>query len=400
MQTTGKHRAAKFSSRLTTKFALSLVAACTVSAHADGPSLPLHEGDRVLFLGNGFVENDQWHAGFETRLQRRLPKLTFRYMGWSGDTVRGGARVAGYQVPQGYARLEKEVLALKPTVIFLAYGMNESFDGPDALPGFLQDYAKLLKTLAPLEARLVIVSPTFHEDLGRPFPEPTEHNQQLRAYTTALKQFAEERKLLFVDLYHPLETAKKSAGTPRLTTNGVLLTPAGYALAAKVMEGQLGLAPQQWQVHLDQTAKVLECAGTSLTALRSNGATIRFDAKDVLLPIAPDVHRLRISGLSQGNYQLKIDGQEVLQASAAAWQRGIDVGTGPTFAPGDELRKAIVVRNQLFYRRWRPYNDHSRHWGFIGGDFKLYDQEIAAQEERIAGLRAPRPNAFEILKGR
>ena len=81
--------------------------------------LPLKDGERILFLGNGYIENDQWHAHLETRLQRRYPKqtLTFRYMGWSGDTVRGSARTDGFQVPQGLARLEKESLALKPTVI-------------------------------------------------------------------------------------------------------------------------------------------------------------------------------------------------------------------------------------------------------------------------------------------
>src|SRR5438046_1933512 len=150
---------------------LMLVASTAAAMAGAAPKLDLKEGDRILFLGNGLVENDQRHAYLETRLQRRFPNraLTFRYMGWSGDTVRGSARTAGFQVPQGLARLEKEVLALKPTVIFLAYGMNESFDGPDALADFLRDYDKLLKTIAPLKARLVILSPTYHEDLGRPF---------------------------------------------------------------------------------------------------------------------------------------------------------------------------------------------------------------------------------------
>ena len=159
-------------------------------ASADvGPLLPLRDGDRILFLGNGFVENDQANAFLETRLQRRFPKqtLTFRYMGWSGDTVRGSARTSGYEEPEGLARLKKEVLALKPTAIFLAYGMNESFAGRQSLPAFLQDYDHLLATLAPLKARLVIVSLTYHEDLGRPFPDPASHNQTLREFTTALK---------------------------------------------------------------------------------------------------------------------------------------------------------------------------------------------------------------------
>ncbi len=160
---------------------------------ATEPLLPLTEGQRILFLGNGFVENDQAYAFLEGRLQHRFAgrAVTFRYMGWSGDTVRGSARTSGYQEPEGLARLEKETRAFRPTVIFLAYGMNESFGGAESLSGFLRDYDHLLTSVAPLHARLFILSPTYHEDLGRPYPDPAAHNQTLRAYTKGLMEFAQ-----------------------------------------------------------------------------------------------------------------------------------------------------------------------------------------------------------------
>lgn len=369
------------------------------AAFADGP-LSLNDGERVLFVGNGLVENDQGHAFFEARLQRRLSgrNVTFRYMGWSGDTIRGSARTAGFQVPQGLARLEKEAQAQKPTIIFLAYGMNESFDGAQALPGFLKDYDKLLKALDPLKARLVIVGPTYHEDLGRPFPEPGEHNRHLVQFTKELKAFAEERKLPFIDLFHPLEAAKKADASRLLTTNGILLTQSGFTVTGKAAEEQLGFATLRWEVVLDRAGKVASSAGTKLTAISVKADMIRFQATDVVLPIAPDVHRLQITGLPEGDYALKIDGQELLTASETAWQGGVNIDNGPMFADGEKLREAIVLRNQLFYRRWRPYNDHSRHWGFIGGDYKLYDLDIAKQEQRIAELRSPRARNYEIAR--
>jgi lysophospholipase L1-like esterase len=384
---------------------LSVIDACAIflgcagAALADSP-FSLNDGDRILFVGNGFVENDQWNAYFEARLQRRLSdrNLTFRYMGWSGDTVRGSARTAGFQVPQGLARLEKEAKAQQPTVIFLAYGMNESFDGPQALPEFLKDYDKLLKALAPLKARFVIVSPTYHEDRGRPFPDPGEHNRHLEQFTKALKAFTEERKLTFVDLFHPLATAKKADAARQLSTNGILLTEAGYALAGTATEEQLGFESHRWEVTLDRAGKVAGSIGTKLTAVTAKADSIRFQAADVLLPIAGDVHRLRITGLPPGDYVLKIDGENVFHAAATAWQDGVPIDKGPMFADGEKLREAIVLRNQLFYRRWRPYNDHSRHWGFIGGDFKLYDLDLGKQEKRIAALRSPRPHRYEIIR--
>lgn len=360
-----------------------IVLLLTAQAHASkSATLALGDGERVLFIGNGFVENDQLNAYFETRLQRRVPNhtITFRYMGWSGDTVRAGARTAGFQVPQGMARLEKEAIAQKPTIIFLCYGMNESFDGPKGLDEFLRDYDKLLKALAPLKARIVIVGPTYHEDLGRPFPEPGEHNQHLKQYTEALSTFAKERKVPFVDLFHPLEAAKKADAKGVLTTNGILLTKEGYALAARAAEEQVGFEPVRWE------------------ATFVKGGKLRFEAKNLMLPIAGDKLLIRIADVPAGDVTLKIDAKEIARASAADWARGVAIDKGPIFDDAEKLREAIVLRNQLFYRRWRPYNDHSRHWGFIGGDFKLYDKEIAEQEERIAELRRPRERIVELVK--
>ena len=187
---------------------------------ATEPLLPLTDDQRILFLGNGFVENDQAHAFLEARLQRRFAgrAVTFRYMGWSGDTVRGSARTSGYQEPEGLARLEKETRALKPTVIFLAYGMNESFAGVESLPSFLRDYDHLLTTLAPLHARLFILSPTYHEDLGRPYPEPSAHNEVLRQYTKALKDFAQAPSfpsLICFTLSKRPRRRSRACGSPR-----------------------------------------------------------------------------------------------------------------------------------------------------------------------------------------
>jgi lysophospholipase L1-like esterase len=387
-----------------TLFLLATFLACAAPSRAgDTNRLLLTDGERVLFLGNGFVENDLGHAYFEARLQRRFAgrTMTFRYMGWSGDTVRASARTAGFQVPQGLARLEKETQAQKPTVIFLAYGMNESFDGAKGLADFLQDYDNLIKALAPLKARLVIVSPSYHENLGRPFPDPSEHNQHLREYTKALRQFAEKRQVAFVDLFHPLESAKKANGKLGLTTNGILLTPAGYANAAMAAEEQLGFKPYRWEVALDRTGKVTRNVGTKIASITARGNTIRFQATDAMLPVSGDVYRLQIGELPPGDYVLTIDGQEIAIVAAAEWNRGVAIDRGPMFADAEKLREAMVLRNQLFYRRWRPYNDHSRHWGFIGGDFKLYDQDIAAQEKRIAALRSAQPRTYEIApKGR
>ena len=59
--------------------------------------LKLDDGDRVVFLGNTLIEREQRYGWWELALTARFPgkKVTFRNLGWSGDTVFGEAR-AGY----------------------------------------------------------------------------------------------------------------------------------------------------------------------------------------------------------------------------------------------------------------------------------------------------------------
>ena len=67
----------------------------------------------------------------------RLPdrNITFRNLGWSGDTPRGVSR-AGLSLQQagrepadeGWKQLQKQITLVKPTVVFLGYGMASSFE--------------------------------------------------------------------------------------------------------------------------------------------------------------------------------------------------------------------------------------------------------------------------------
>jgi hypothetical protein len=107
---------------------------------------------------------------------------------------------------------------------------------------------------------------------------------------------------------------------------------------------------------------------------------------------------LQIDDLPLGDYWLQVDGERALRFSAADWKKGFFYSPPPSKLDSESLRRAIVANNELFYRRWRPFNDHSRHWGFIGGDGKLYDQEMAAQEKVIAERRRPPTHRYEIIR--
>src|SRR5581483_5283911 len=106
----------------------------------------------------------------------------------------------------------------------------------------------LLDTLAETKARIVLLSPLRQEDLGRPLPDPTRQNENLRLYSEALRKAADQRGYAFVDLYTPLWQK------PPLTDNGIHLTGFGYWRFADVLRARLGLPPAKWRITLDATA--------------------------------------------------------------------------------------------------------------------------------------------------
>ena len=62
--------------------------------------------------------------------------LRFRNLGWSGDTVFGDARAGFDTAVEGYNRLKEQIRAVQPTVVIIAYGGNEAFDGEAGLAKF------------------------------------------------------------------------------------------------------------------------------------------------------------------------------------------------------------------------------------------------------------------------
>src|SRR5205085_4760819 len=138
-----------------------LLASLLLTAPRAGATDPfeLRDGDRVVWLGGTLIEREQRYGYWETALTLRYPdrNLIFRNLGWSGDTVWGEAR-AGFDTPkEGFRRLLDATLAVKPTVVLVGYGTNESFAGEAGLPRFVEQLNKLLDDLAPARARFVLL---------------------------------------------------------------------------------------------------------------------------------------------------------------------------------------------------------------------------------------------------
>ena len=98
-------------------------AAAVPAAPAPEPAAPfaLRDGDRVVFYGDSITQDGAYARFVEEYVRTRFPRWNVRFYnaGVGGDTVRGGG--AG---PID-VRLERDVIALKPTVVTIMLGMND-----------------------------------------------------------------------------------------------------------------------------------------------------------------------------------------------------------------------------------------------------------------------------------
>jgi lysophospholipase L1-like esterase len=218
---------------------LVLLTLLTGPAVAAPAPFELKEGDRVVFLGGTFIEREQSYGHIEALLTTRFAdrNVTFRNLGWSGDTVWGEARSRFGPAAEGFAHLKQHVEALKPTVIFVNYGLNESFAGKPGLPEFSKGLDTLLDVLDKTGARIVLITPRPLEKLPPPLPDPARANERLADYVRVLRQAAAKRGYRVVDLFDEFKPDPKHL----LTDNEVHLTSDGYREAAKVFAHSLGL---------------------------------------------------------------------------------------------------------------------------------------------------------------
>jgi hypothetical protein len=393
-----------------------------LSQAADRHALELKDGDRIVLLGDDLIERNQKHGYLETLLTLSNPKktLTFRNLGWSGDTVFGDARAGFGTRPDGFKHLKEHVLALQPTVILVGYGMSESFDGEAGLPSFVKGLNELLDVLAVTKASIVLLSPISHEDLGRPLPDPAAHNQSLQLYREAIARTAGTRGLPYIDLASVnAESARPpsslgEAARP-LTDDGIHLTENGYWLADSKVASEFGEGlGKGWSVHVrpDGTA---EATHAIVSNVLSSSQRARFEVLDASLPLPArpassvkprwlndEALILEFERLDPGRYTHNIDVKSIATASADQWQR-MELKQGPEFDQVERLRSVINEKNLLYFHRWRPQNEtylfgfRKHEQGNNAREIPLFDPLVEAKEKEIAALRTPVSHVYELV---
>jgi putative heme-binding domain-containing protein len=239
-----------------------LLGALTLRHLLQPKGYPLEGGDRVVFLGDGLIEQARHHGWLEVMLTTRFPHrdITFRNLGWTADTPDGDSRLglsllqAGREPPdEGWKQLVRQIESVQPTVVFVGYGMASSFAGKAGLGHFTASYRRLLDTLQHVspKVRLVLLGPLPHENLGAPWPDPTSHNLELAAYDRAISEIAASRQATYISLAKRMARVVPNAPPARpkepLTDNGIQLNDHGYRVVAEWIEDALYPSPGAWR---------------------------------------------------------------------------------------------------------------------------------------------------------
>lgn len=213
-------------------------------------SLPLnfHEQERVVMVGGSLAERMNLYGYFETLLHTRFAdkQVKFRNFGWPTDEV------GNQQRPDNYTKIDDPLAVFSPELFLCFFGGNERFAGeaPESLESFQKQYKQWIADTTKRfskdgkEPRFVLISPiAFEMTNDKHLPKGTQDNQQLAAYTKAVKQVADDLSLPFVDLFTPTSQLFSTEAGAQYTINGLHANEAGDRAIAEQLDSQLFRSP-------------------------------------------------------------------------------------------------------------------------------------------------------------
>ena len=307
----------------------------------------------MVFVGDSFFENAQRYGYIETALTTLWPDrfYTFRNLGWTGDTVFGEARDHYTNPPTAYEHLIEQVTTVDPTVLFISYGSNMAFEEESAFERFRDGYHALLDDLDVSDKRCVLLSPVPHEQKTSPHPDVTAFNANLERTSQIVGEIAGRRGCHFIDLYAGF-TSLLTEERPALTSNGIHLNAEGYLLASvKVLQSV-------WK-HMPIDSLVID-----VTSEKDRG---KYEKRGDRYVFTLDLHPpsfnaqriVSIKGLKKGRHTLfNASGEPYITTEHDAWGwRGALVTFEEDKERIEQLRAAVVEKNTLYFRKYRPHNE-------------------------------------------
>jgi lysophospholipase L1-like esterase len=210
---------------------------------ADAPGVPLKKGDTIIFLGDSITQGGGGAGGYITLIKTALDE---KHKDLGIKTVNAG--ISGNKVPDLQRRVEKDVVARKPAIVFIYIGINDVWHGEnDPARGtskekFQDGLKEVVGKITDTGAKVILCTPTV---IGEKKDGANKLDKQLDEYADISRNVAKELKLplcdlrkAFVDHLKANNPENKDSGI--LTKDRVHLNPAGNKLVAETMLKMLG----------------------------------------------------------------------------------------------------------------------------------------------------------------
>jgi lysophospholipase L1-like esterase len=343
----------------------------------------LHSGDRVVFYGDSITDARLYTTFVETFVLTRFPAFDVRFVhsGWGGDRVEGGM---GGRFDR---RLERDVLAHRPTVVTVMLGMN---DGryrpyqPALYQRFVAGYELLIRTLkADLpRARITVMQPSPYDEVTRPPPAEGSYNEVLLRFGAFVRQLAARERLQWADLNTDLlrvltrSQARDPQAAARLVPDRVHPAPAGHLVLAGSLLKAWHAPPLVASLELDAVrGRVVQSRNALVYEITREDGGLRWSEVDAALPMPMDTsdplvelalassslletlnqQPLKVTGLGEGPYALRIDDRQVGVFRGAQLARGINLATLPTpmARQAADVHALTLKHNDIHFTRWR-----------------------------------------------
>lgn len=148
------------------------------------------------------------------------------------------AGIGGNRTDQGLARLEKDVLAHKPALVTIMFGLNDSWIDADrteprlAVDAYRQNLTQIVRRVR--QAGAVPLVMTSNPAIAPQYPP--ERNANLQRYINAARQVARKERAPLVDLYQRFaELAIGGRDLNELFTDAMHPNPRGHRLIANML---------------------------------------------------------------------------------------------------------------------------------------------------------------------
>jgi len=365
----------------------------------------------------------------------RFPKLdvAFVHSGWGGDRVTGGA---GGPVD---ARLERDVIVYKPTVMTIMLGMNDGDYAPETEAAdrkFFDGYRYIVDAVrAALPAvRITAIRPSPYDDVTHQPNFAGGYNSVMISFGKWIANYAQEAGLNVADLNTNLVQVLAKANDQngeearKIVPDRVHPSFAGHLIMAEELLKSWGARPVVSAVNIDISAgkAQLRSAEHAEVSALSAEHLLEWTELDDSLPLpfrswqtmwasgplklvlassdvadALDRQSLRVTGLRDGVYTLQIDGQAVGTFNNDQLAGGINLALldTPMTKQAKEVYDLTVSHCDIHNDRWRTiqvplaeYNLPQTHPTMESID--ALEQAVVAKQHEAA---QPKPHKYALV---